>query len=336
MTRLESSVRDLLTEQTPAAPRELSGPHLRNLAAHPTRSTLVMRIVPVLATTGVLVLLIALGAMLFRLGGDSRPHSEPGRFHEPRYGGTQSDPHRAATLAELDRLIPLVPGVPGARVANSAPTPSLQEPLEREVSDNLLARTTWWVAPGGVNDAISYLKGHVPQSLTVGGSATGPDFQAVAWTGQATAAFATPRVVVEVVEYAGGVAIRADAQAVWIPSKSATAVLPAHPASIGVTVGGPMPQRKQIGHGTLTDVDAARVVQSINALPVVTPGRHNCPSDTGEHDTLRFTDSGHAYLVDVAVTGCSSVTITVDSTKAAVLQGSVDPLLRELLHVPPR
>ncbi|MGI8879757.1 MAG: hypothetical protein ACR2KJ_04445 [Jatrophihabitans sp.] len=333
MTRLEHSVRDLLIEQTPAAPGELSGPHLRNLAAHPTRSTLVVRIVPVLATTGVLVVLIALGAMLFRLGSGSRTTVAP------RAGGShtvQGDPHRTAAQAEIDRLITLVPSLPGAHVAGVAPTVALQHPFEQVSSDNLVQTTKWWTAPGSVDDAIDYLKSHVPVSLSGTGSASGVDFQALVWGSTGTDAISNPQVLIEVVEHDGGVAIRADAQAVWIPSKPAIALLPAHPVSIEVTVVGPLPEHQQVGHGTLTSADAARVVQSINALPVVTPGRYSCPRDTGEHDTLRFTDAGHAYLVDVAVTGCAGVTITVDGTKAATLQGSIDPLLRGLLHLSPR
>ncbi len=336
MTRLENGVRDLLTEHTPAAPKELSGPYLRNLAAHPRRSDLFSRVLPVLATTGLLVVLIALGAALLRLAGDGRSYSRPQPRNGPASVRPQTDPHRTAAQAEIDRLIALVPSIPGAQVAHSAPTPSLQQPFERENSANLVQSTKWWTAPGGIDAALTYLKSHVPASLTGTGSASGSDFQALVWGSTSTDAFRNPQVLIKVVQHDGGVAIRADAQAVWIPSKPAIALLPTRPGSIDVTVGGPMPERRQLGHATLTGASAQRVTQAVNGLPVVVPGTYNCPAATGEQDTVRFSAAGHAYVLRVAVTGCSSVTIIVDGKQAAVLQGSIDPLLRELLHLPPR
>jgi hypothetical protein len=250
------------------------------------------------------------------VAGCADPHVQPSAYS-----------HQAAATAEVSALVAAAPVLPGARESRRAPLAVLTHPPELPGTDNVVERTRWWTAPGSTDQAIAYLRAHAPgRPDTIGQSSDGSRW--LAFRAKDTAAYVQAQLVLEVVADAYGVAVRADGQAVWLPTRPAGGYLPGDVTSVDVTIerGLAAPTLSR----TLPAASARRMVSLINGLPVWPPGAYSCPADIGDSDHLVF----HAPHGSIAVTasrgGCGTVEI---GSRTPALRGGteVDQLLRSLL-----
>jgi hypothetical protein len=122
----------------------------------------------------------------------------------------------------------------------------------------------------------------------------------------------------------GKVAIRVDAQVIWLPAKPAAERIPATAKVVTIThVPGFEPQPAGDAPVTITDPGkVARIAAVIDGLPVFPPGVMSCPLDRGDgmRLTFRATLSGPALAVVMAPNGgCGAVAVTIGGKRMPAL-----------------
>ncbi|MGZ6917446.1 MAG: hypothetical protein ACXVG8_18970 [Oryzihumus sp.] len=128
-------------------------------------------------------------------------------------------------------------------------------------------------------------------------------------------------------------AVRADAEAVWLPRRTAAEHIGAL-VSLDVTVR--RPGMAPTVHRTLTGHRARRLADIVNHLAVRSPGLSSCPNDPGYTDVLVFHVDGPDVVVRADATGCATVQLTVSHRGQPSLQGgsAVDAAVSKALHLP--
>lgn len=252
---------------------------------------------------------------------------------------------RDRTVELLTALLASVPVLPGAIRRDTAPTPSLAQPSSEPASANLLDRHEWWTAPGSADAVLAYFHAHPPRGTTFSGTATSGNTRtgavgasSLSYDALDTSYAREVQAQVSVVAFHGGVALRADAQAIWVPARDpGTRIV--GPTSVAVTV---LRARTPRGPGaptvrrTLTGHDAAVLADVVNTLPVTTPGFTSCPADfPGLTDTLGFATRSGAVAVVADLTGCAGVQVRPPHGRAHFFgAGGLDATLMRLLGLP--
>jgi hypothetical protein len=123
------------------------------------------------------------------------------------------------------------------------------------------------------------------------------------------------------------VAIRVDAQVLWLPAKPAEERIPAAAKVVTIIhVPGSGPQPAGDAPVTITDPAAvARIASIVDGLPVFPPGIMNCPLDDGSGMRLSFRAalSGPALAVVTAQSGgCGAVAVTIGGRPMPTLDGA--------------
>jgi hypothetical protein len=231
-------------------------------------------------------------------------------FHPPP-GATPTGPLKVALLAQVDH-------------------PS---------SPDLVSRTRWYRVPGQPLAVLGWVTLHCPPEMTLDGAGghgwiparcgslrqlppppvlgmrPGVHFPAV-WDDSFSTA-AGELLVSVAADGPGKVAIRVDAQVIWLPAAPASERVP--PAAKVVTITH-VPGSGQRGPAddvpvTITDpATVARIAAIVDELPVYPPGIRYCPRSDGSGMRLTFqaTLSDPALAVVTAQTeGCPSVTVTI-------------------------
>jgi hypothetical protein len=146
-------------------------------------------------------------------------------------------------------------------------------------------------------------------------------------------AFTQASIFVAVVPYPGGVAIRVDATAVWIPTKPASEYI-GSVDSVDVTVdrGGAAPTVLC----RLSGAPARRLAAAVDALrPEPHYGPRPCPLIRNpETDTLLFRPAGHIITVVATGEGCGGVSVDVDGVAQPRLGGYLDAQVHTELDLP--
>jgi hypothetical protein len=228
----------------------------------------------------------------------------------PPPGATRADPLKVALLAQVD------------------------EPM----SPDLVTRTRWYLAPGQPLAVLAWVTVHCSSGMTLAGASgqgwiparcgsvrqlreprlpgmrPGMHFPPV-WDDMFSAA-AGELLVSVAGDGPGKVAIRVDAQVMWLPAKPAAERVPAAAKIVTIThVRGSQPQQAGDVPVTITDpAKVARIAAIVDGLPVFPPGIMFCPlSDgSGMRLTFRATLSGPALAVVTAATGgCGAVAVTI-------------------------
>lgn len=230
-------------------------------------------------------------------------------FHPPP-GATPTGPLKVALLAQVDQ-----PGSP-----------------------DLATRTRWYRVPGRPLAVLGWVTLHCPSGMTLDGASglgwsparcgslrqlptptvpgmrPGVHFPAV-WSDMLSTA--TGELVVSAAaDGPGQVAIRVDAQVMWLPAKPASERIPSAAKIVTITrLPGSEPQPAGDVPVTITDpVTVARIAAIVDGLPVYPPGIVSCPLSDGSGMRLTFqaTLSGPALAVVTAQTlGCPSVAVTI-------------------------
>ena len=223
----------------------------------------------------------------------------------------------AATRHRVTELIALSPVLPGAHALTRSPVADLDKPPSVPVSDNVVSQSRWWTAPGTVEAAVAWLTAHPPGGLSyVGaGSSSGPGQlpkQDLTFSSRAShAAYAQDQLLLSVVPLGNGVAVRADAQAIWLPDRTAASAVPLPVDSVELRITRPGTRARA---ATVRGERGEELARAVNALPAVAPGRYSCPAvivGRDSSDVLTFHTRQRVVVVTVDLTGCTSVTVSV-------------------------
>jgi hypothetical protein len=314
----------------------------------------------VTATVAAAVALAACGSVV--APPSSGPRSSPGGT--PRASATRSAPAtwsapafpgppagnraEAAALARLMLSRLLLP--PAARRLPPDPLPpSLSQPAAQYASGTAsLDQHQLFALAQPMDTAAAYLAAHVPAGLAPGGTGegSGPDGVTMREVSDMVrslpAGIAGAQLVLTVVPAtSGGSLLRADAQVIWYPPRSAAEYIdPAryHVLSITVFVYGRRPHtvRKVV----TSQAFIARLARALDRMQAEPPGAVACPADF-EDDQLSFSVSAHSrpvVVVSANESGCGGAQVTVDGQAQPALadDGTVAALVRQVVSATPQ
>ena len=244
---------------------------------------------------------------------------------------TPNTAHEQTTRAAMQALLAQVPLPPGSQVAVTAPVPMLTAPPAVWASTNVVDVSGWWTTPGTLDDVLTYLKAHPPVGTTGVGTASGDqsgDGEMVSFDTPSTGDYADSRLLIVVSTDAGRVAIRADAQAIWRPTRTAGETLDAATLTAGSVkntgFGGGGPSGSSLA---FTTAQLRQVVTLLNQLDTAVPINHSCP-EIKTTRTLTFDTT--AGQVQFNPTNCITVTVDAAGAQQPALQDS--PALENWLN----
>jgi hypothetical protein len=287
------------------------------------------------AATGMIVILVTAAALAgcgtVRVPPADAPH--PGATTQAP--GIPAPP--AGSRAEADALARLLLSrlrLPaGARQLPPTPVPAfLSEPAYEPADSALLDDHQFFVValpPGSLSD---YLVAHVPTGMTSCGTGQGsgpgePVILDVGYqAGSVPAGIYSAQVVVTIVpDLSGGSVLRADAQVIWYPSRTAAEYVDPdryHVLTMTITVSG---QRQRTIHKVVTSrADIARLAEALDRSPAEPPITINCPAIFVTYE-LSLSVSRHTRPVVVVWAneiGCGGSAITVDGKAQPALADS--------------
>jgi hypothetical protein len=345
MSEADERLARALADAVPPPPHDLDPEALRNANAPERRSGLLAPALTAAATVAAAVTIAA-------LAGTGRSTHPSATHHGPlvRAGSTTTTPPPSGpvtnpqriTARAVVRLLAKVPTFPGAVPVDHAPVRVLRKPMT-EWAGNRIHRTRWWLAPGSMPDALAYFTAHPPAGTKPSGSSsaggpTGTTAEGLSFAPSGPAwerptVYTGLEIDVAIAPAPGGVAIRVDVQAVWLPQRSAAEHIPSDVTSVDVVVnrnGRPATVRRSLGAA-----DARSVAAIVNRLPVFPPGVFNCPNDQGWTDTLVFRSAGRSVRVVAHAGGCAPVEVAGQKPTLSG-GGIVDTALLKLLGLPPR
>jgi hypothetical protein len=253
----------------------------------------------------------------------------------------------AAALARL--LLSRVPLPPGTgRLPQDPLPPSLREPAYGPaVVTPSLDQYRLFALLEPMNTAAAYLAAHVPVGLAAGGtgSESGPAgamMQDVSYLARSVpVGIASAELVLTVVPASPGRSLlRADAQVIWYPPRSAAEYIdPAryHVLDITVSIYGRNPHTV---HKVVTSqAFIARLAETLDRLQAEPIGTVACPADFEDYQ-LSFSVSSRsrtAVVVSASETGCGGAGITVNGQSQPPLadDGAVGALVRQVVPVTP-
>ena len=252
----------------------------------------------------------------------------------------------AAALARL--MLSRLRLPPGARRPPGPLPPSLSQPaMETAGGTASLDQHQLFALAEPMDTAAAYLAAHVPADLTPGGTgeSSGPDGVTMREVSDMVrslpAGIAGAQLVLTVVPAtSGGSLLRADAQVIWYPPRSAAEYIdPAryHVLSITVSVYGRRPHtvRKVV----TSQAFIARLAQALDRMQAEPPGVVACPADFEDYQ-LSFSVSAHsppAVVVSANGSGCGGAQVTVDGRAQPALadHGTVAALVRQVVSATP-
>lgn len=276
-------------------------------------------------------------ALLTRPGVTAPPNGSPGgsRSDSPS-GSPGDDPHRGEAQALVAELLAAAP-LPSDATPLAGDGPAVLGP-SISASPNDLDQHSLWTVPGTMASVLAYVRTHLPTGWIESGSDSSGDrgrttsmgvMLEVAGTGHLDYA-SNVDVQIDTAPYRGGAAVRVDAQAIWLPTKPAGAII-TEPTSVVVAVERP---KHRTLHRTLGATDASALAKAINRMAPDVAGPRSCPADFGGTDVLRFTTPTGALVATQNVTGCPGVAITRGGKTVLDLTGSIDAKLLHLLDLP--
>ena len=256
---------------------------------------------------------------------------------------------RAEAAALAGQLLSRLPLPPGTGRLPQDPLPqSLREPAygPADVTPSL-DQYRLFALPQPMNTAAAYLAAHVPVGLGAGGtgSESGPAgamMQDVSYLARSVpVGIASAELVLTVVPASPGRSLlRADAQVIWYPPRSAAEYIdPAryHVLDITVSIYGRNPHtvRKVV----TSQAFIARLAETLDRLQAEPIGTVACPADFEDYQ-LSFSvsrQSRTAVVVSASETGCGGAGITVNGQSQPPLadDGAVGALVRQVVPVTP-
>jgi hypothetical protein len=328
MSDVDDRLARALDDAVPQPPRELDPESIRTAPPARRRRSLG----PSLAAAAVVVIAVGVGLVSHHR---STPDSAP--------GGSPRD----VTVRAVARLLAGAPTVPGATELDHPPVKVLDGPMQRPGFSNVVRRARLWTAPGTMATALSYYRAHVPAGLSLSGTSGGSAradgnpvrrglfFDATGRRWQRSKAYTELELLVEVAPFRGEVAIRVDAEAVWLPPRTPAEHIPGDVTSVDVVV-------DRTGHAptvrrTFDAAHARTLAAIVDRQAVVPPGvMMHCAVDFGWIDSLTFHGPSGDVLVDAQPGGCGDMNVGPRSEHNPTLYGGtvVDLALLRTLGLP--
>ncbi len=283
-------------------------------------------------------------------------YGRPARRHFPGVGGqapnavAAADRH-AAAAADAASLLALAPVPPGAQPASSSPVAETSGAPQTPGTPDLVDQSTWWTAPGSTALVTAWVQAHVPPGAAMVGSGS-TSTRGTVTSRYVVFAFAarqpvlTERALTAMVAPDGPaqVALRADAQVVWDPARSAASLVePAMVGSITVTrrpgfpmLAGPGTTVGLPAHDTtVTTTNPAlvhHIVTVLDGLPVDNSGVHSCPAWSGLAFTMNLVARDKTTLATVSgnQAQCGGLALTVGGKPQPSVDDPGDVLLGQV------
>lgn len=230
------------------------------------------------------------------------------------------DPHIAATRRWVSDTLSRAPVPPGAQRRDRAPVAQLDWDQPLPADWNTLTATRWFLAPGTVDQATTYLLAHPPTGLTWNGG-TGsvtvyPDGRQVHQLTfndrqDRNAAYTGAQVTTSLFDTPTGVAIRIDVEAVWLATRGPNTQVPFPVLSVELV------HQSESGHSasrTVTGPDADALAHLVNAARAANPRPRLCPAETAVPDSARliFHSSARTTTVVIRLGGCPAAFVQID------------------------
>jgi hypothetical protein len=242
--------------------------------------------------------------------------------------------HRSTTERAVRAALALGPQLPGARTATVAETGEITVGMGA-LPVHAVQQSAFALAPGSVDEAITYLRNHPPAGFALGGWGTGgahntqfADFEPSTQAVDDTDAYASLRLTVTVQPKGNGVAIRTDAAAMWRPARLAATRLPADARLTKVAVS-KVPVDSRFGkpstvHVTVTAPLQAKVLATVGALrPAIPDLAMSCPmSMVTVTDVFTFSSSEGPYTVTAVPVCGGEVTVARGGVPSPQVLGS--------------
>ena len=258
------------------------------------------------------------------------------------HASNASDPNYVATLGRLDSILAAAPVLPHSAPDSRPPLATLaRAPYIEGTGGDVLTRTRWITAPGSIDSAVAYYQVHRPAWATswgISGPIAGDPSIELYCFGSNVPAYQQPALDLTIVKYAGGVAVRLSASAIWNPTRPTQEYVTGVTA-VEITV--LRPGRAPTVHRTITGTLANRLAQLLDASPtgVSPPGPRECgPINANDfYDNLVFhTASGTITAIDHVLGLCSSVTLSADGAATTTVQGDLNSEVLVALGLPLR
>ncbi len=239
---------------------------------------------------------------------------------------------RTDALAEAERLIGLVRVPTGSVLATSAPVPVLRQPAQVPESPYLLGVHRWWHVPLSPSDALASFQAHPPAGLRLRGSGSAgrwgtTTMRYLIFEGRPTHDYDAPTLLVEVAGEGQASAVRADAQVVWVPPRSAAEEVPPSVRQVALIAYRGNPSQV-LAHVTLSGAEARQLVRIANDLPRDNRGSHGCTLDTGFRMRMAF-PTFVGPLVFTVWPACGSVLVSANGISQPTLL--IRPPLTDML-----
>jgi hypothetical protein len=275
-----------------------------------------------IAGVSVAVVVIAAGAAAMGQRAFGRSTTTPVSGVTPS-AATPGTSREQITRDAMHALLAQVALPPGSAMATAAPVPMLTAPAVTQASTNMIDVSGWWTTPGTVEGTVTYLKAHPPTGTTgigIASSGSPNDMaQAVIFYTAPTHDYADPQLIVTVSADAGQVAVRADAQAIWRPMRSAAETLTVATITAGSAESSGIGDSPSGSSATLTKSQVRQLGPLLNGLDTAAPRDRFCPSATTTR-TLKFDTTTGPVQFDL--TTCGNVIVTAGGVQQPALQDS--------------
>lgn len=230
------------------------------------------------------------------------------------------DPHRVATLLVVDAMLASTKLPSDARRVDTSPISAVDDITGPE-SPNLIDAVQWWTSSQSRKQVLQFAQDHPPTGTKGTGSNNLATITTLMFAPTSTdLAYNWPEVNVSVSDLPGGrSAIRVDAEAVWIPTRTPAETIPNDVTSVDVTLHFRGKTLKRTADGPAAVAIGRALNVSEPSAPVTVAGGY-MEGDTEFTDELVF----HGDEPDVAVK------LTVDGPAAGAqisVQGQQQPTL---------
>jgi hypothetical protein len=241
------------------------------------------------------------------------------------------------------------PVLPGAQRRATAPGAELRHAVAASHNGNpIVRRGDWFTAPGTMDEAIAYLRAHVPAGMRFSGTGSGAHYgvvtsQDISYANPSSGNVRDAFLNIFVAPYRGGVGVGMYATANWVPSRP-PGYLIEDATSVTVTVrrGGAHPQA-HAPHApsvrrTLTGPAVAELARTVNRLQPAYLVNISCPYGLpGFDDTLVFATPAGPVRVLANITGCAGTELRYPGRRQLQLQaGNLNHAVLHALGLPPK
>ena len=235
---------------------------------------------------------------------------------QPGPDGQLYSKHAAQLRADADLALVQVP--PGA-VRQQGVLPSALTKLGEGIGAETAQQDEWWTVPGTASTVTAYVLHHPPTGF-VAGDRSGDIHGETTYDYNYPQGAKAPETLlgISVAQAGDHVDLRAQAQVVYLPTRTAVETVPPSvgtaeavyqpPNQMLPTNVTPAPQRTV----TLTGTDVRLIVSTLNTLDAQSPVMHSCPPPDGEEAFVTFTYGGHRVIFHAELNGCGGVEVTSD------------------------